>query len=105
MHTITEPQRPRGRVLLATTDIPAEYHADRLRWWTINSPSWSEHIDAEQNRGALLTKLARRASALMQAIERPTVSDVGCGEGAFLRALSRFAPAAVLHGIDFCPAM
>src|ERR1017187_8145200 len=104
MHTITEPQRPRGRVLLATTDIPAEYHADRLRWWTINSPSWSEHIDADQNRGALLTELALRANALIETIERPAVTDVGCGEGAFLRALSGFSPAA-LRGVDFCEAM
>ena len=53
-------ERPSGRVLLATIDIPAEYHADRLRWWTINSPSWSAHIDADRNRGELLAKLAAR---------------------------------------------
>jgi trans-aconitate methyltransferase len=92
-------------VLLATTDIPAEYHADRLRWWTINSPSWSKHIDADQNRGALLVKLAQRASELVGAIECPVVADLGCGEGAFLRAFTRLVPDAVLHGIDFCPAM
>jgi len=103
MPTLNE--RPRGRVLLATTEIPAEYHADRLRWWTINSPSWSAHIDADQNRGELLAKLARRANELVEPAESPVLADLGCGEGAFLRAFARHAPGASLHGIDFCPAM
>ena len=49
--------------------------------------------------------LAQRASALICPGERPVVTDVGCGEGAFLRALKRLQPAATLQGIDFCPAM
>src|ERR1039458_7418203 len=102
---LTLNEQPRGRVLLATTDIPPEYHADRLRWWTINSPSWSAHIDADQNRGELLAKLARRACELMNEAESPVVADLGCGEGAFLRAFARLAPGASLHGVDFCPAM
>ena len=102
---LTLNERPRGRVLLATTDIPAEYHADRLRWWTINSPSWSAHIDADQNRGELLAKLARRASELMHDTKHPIIADLGCGEGAFLRAFAKVAPGANLHGVDFCPAM
>jgi trans-aconitate methyltransferase len=103
MPTLNE--QPRKRVLLATTDIPAAYHADRLRWWTINSPSWSAHIDADHNRGELLAKLAWRASELMIESESPVVADLGCGEGAFLRAFSRLAPGTNLQGIDFCPEM
>lgn len=102
---LTTNERPRSRVLLVTTDIPAGYHADRLRWWTINSPSWSAHIDADENRGALLAKLARRASELIALTESPVVADLGCGEGAFLRAFARVAPGANLHGVDFCSAM
>jgi SAM-dependent methyltransferase len=102
---LTLNEQPRGRVLLATTDIPPEYHADRLRWWTINSPSWSAHIDADQNRGELLAKLARRASELTDPAGSPAVVDLGCGEGAFLRAFARLAPGASLNGVDFCPAM
>jgi hypothetical protein len=63
MHTTNRTERPSRRLLLATTDIPTDYHTNRLRWWTINSPSWSDHIDADPNRGALLAKLARRAIA------------------------------------------
>ena len=102
---LTLNERPRGRVLLATTEIPAEYHVDRLHWWTTNSPSWSAHIDADQNRGALLAKLARRASELMDPTKAAVVADLGCGEGAFLRAFAGIAPYASLHGIDFCTAM
>jgi hypothetical protein len=56
MHTANETDRPQTRLLLATLDIPADYRADRLRWWNTNSASWSEHIDADKNRGALLAK-------------------------------------------------
>ena len=103
---LTLNERPTNRILLATAQIPAEYHDDRLRWWTVNSPSWSEHIDADGNRGALLADLAQRAHALIRpAAERPAVIDFGCGEGAFLRAFKRTAPTAVLQGVDFCPTM
>ena len=79
---------------------------DRLRWWTINSPSWSDHIDADRNRGVLLTKLARWATGLLgSSRENPTIVDVGCGEGAFLRTLKQLMPKAALLGIDFCPTM
>jgi len=101
----TTNERPRSRVLLATTDIPTGYHADRLNWWTINSPAWSEHIDADNNRSALLTKLADRAGALTGHLKHPRIVDFGCGEGAFLRALKGLVPAAALSGIDFCPTM
>jgi len=102
---LTRNERPSGRILLATNEIPAEYHVDRLRWWTINSPSWSTHIDADQNRNAMLAKLAQKAVDLIGPKQTPVVADLGCGEGAFLRALGRLAPAASLLGIDFCPAM
>lgn len=98
-------ERPRDRVLLATSDIPAEYHLDRLRWWTTNSPSWSTHIDADHNRSAMLAKLAQRAIGLAQRNGHLSVADFGCGEGAFLRILRQLAPDASLQGIDFCPAM
>jgi trans-aconitate methyltransferase len=101
---LTLNDRPRGRVLLATSDIPAEYHDDRLRWWTTNSPSWSAHIDADHNRSAMLEKLAQKAMDLA-GIRNVSVADLGCGEGAFLRALRKLAPEARLEGIDFCPAM
>jgi len=102
---LTLSDRPRGRILLATTAIPAEYHAERLRWWTANSASWSEHIDADVNRRALLDTLARKAVDLVHPNETPVVTDVGCGEGAFLRALRGVVPAGALHGVDFCPTM
>jgi ubiquinone/menaquinone biosynthesis C-methylase UbiE len=103
MPTKNEPAR--SRVILATTNIPTGYHADRLNWWTINSPAWSKHIDADGNRTALLVRLAERARSLTGSIEQPRVADFGCGEGAFLRALKRLVPAAALTGIDFCPTM
>ncbi|HLN28245.1 MAG TPA: class I SAM-dependent methyltransferase [Gemmataceae bacterium] len=92
-------------MLLATSDIPAEYHDDRLRWWTTNSPSWSAHIDADHNRSAMLEKLARKAMDLAGHKSNINVADLGCGEGAFLRALRKLAPEARMQGIDFCPAM
>ena len=98
-------KRPRGRVLLASNDIPADYHADRLRWWTLNSPSWSAHIDADANRGALLAKLAERTKTLARLAVDPAIVDLGCGEGAFLRAFRKIAPQATLRGVDFCSAM
>jgi trans-aconitate methyltransferase len=102
---LTLNERPRGRVLLATSDIPAEYHADRLRWWTTNSPSWSAHIDADHNRSAMLAKLAQMAIGLARRDGHFSVADLGCGEGAFLRIFRQLAPDARLQGIDFCPAM
>ena len=36
---------------------------------------------------------------------RVRAADLGCGEGAFLRALRKLAPGAQLQGVDFCPAM
>jgi len=105
MHIANETERPQARLLLATLDIPEDYHADRLRWWNTNSASWSEHIDADKNRGAFLAKLARKACELAGGAERPVVVDLGCGEAAFLRELRRLMPAAVLRGVDFCPAM
>jgi SAM-dependent methyltransferase len=102
----TQNERPSNRIVLATAQIPAEYHDDRLRWWTVNSPSWSQHIDADGNRGALLVELAQMARGLLRATdEQPTVIDFGCGEGAFLRILRGILPTAELQGIDFCPAM
>ena len=105
MHIANETERPQARLLLATLDIPEDYHADRLRWWNTNSASWSEHIDADQNRGALLARLAQKACELVRGAERPVVVDLGCGEAAFLREMRRCVPAAELRGIDFCPAM
>ena len=102
---LTLNERPRGRVLLSTSDIPAEYHAERLRWWTTNSPSWSAHIDADQKRSAMLESFARMALGLVRQNGPLSVADVGCGEGAFLRALRKLAPEARLQGVDFCPAM
>lgn len=105
MHIANETERPQARLLLATLDIPEDYHADRLRWWNTNSASWSEHIDADQKRGALLARLAQKACELVRGAERPVVVDLGCGEGAFLREMRRCVPAAELRGIDFCPPM
>lgn len=99
-------EQPRGRVLLATGDIPAEYRTERRSWWTTNSPAWSAHIDADRNRGALLATVADMALAYARKAGLPlSVADFGCGEGAFLREFRKRAPEARLLGIDFCPAM
>ncbi|MBN9659213.1 MAG: methyltransferase domain-containing protein [Acidobacteria bacterium] len=105
MPILTKMEQPRSRILLATPNIPAQYHQERLAWWTSNSPTWSEHIDADLNRGMLLESLALRSRDFISSLDNPIVTDVGCGEGAFLRAIRSFVPHAVLQGIDFCPAM
>src|SRR3954468_11007326 len=103
---LTLDERPRGRVLLATSDIPSEYHAERLRWWTTNSLSWSAYIDGDRNRGAMLAILAQVALRIVRQDDGPlSIADLGCGEGAFLRELRKLVPEARLKGVDFCPAM
>src|ERR1039458_1484164 len=99
------PNEQRSRVITASVDIPADYHADRLRWWTINSQTWSKHIDADQGRFVLLQNLAVKAIELARTIECRTMLDIGCGEGAFLRHLKLLDPDMTLHGIDFCDEM
>jgi 2-polyprenyl-3-methyl-5-hydroxy-6-metoxy-1,4-benzoquinol methylase len=36
-------------------------------------------------------------------IERPTILDVGCGDGEMLRLLHVYFPAWQMHGVDICP--
>lgn len=82
------------------TELPDNYHSQRLSYWEENADFWVTYIDNEGNRRMLLHNIAKRVAEIAQNLPAK-ILDLGSGEGFFLRQCRNYMPNAELIGIDF----
>lgn len=88
------------------TNLPDDYHAQRLRYWNQNARFWAKYVDSDEYRLEMLKELVNKVSDHIKDIATtPKIVDFGCGEGQFLRLLYQQMPRATFHGIDSCESM
>lgn len=103
---MSEVAQPERRVVSVNTQLPQDYHDERLRAWEHNSRFWAEYVDSDARRFMMLDDLAQRVGTIVRSFgSQPKIIDFGCGEGQFLRLCHRRIHNAKLTGIDFCCSM
>lgn len=103
---MSETARQQRQSIKIISEIPSDYHDQRMAAWEKNASLWSRYVERDEHRFNMLDALARRVGDKLRNFEAPKITDFGCGQGEFLMLCHQHVPdGAALTGLDFCQNM